>query len=31
MVEGLNFRVLKLTKEEILIEGILEGVSINYE
>lgn len=30
-IKGLNFRVLKLTKEEILIEGILEGVSINYE
>lgn len=30
-IKGLNFRVLKLTKEEILIEGVLEGVSLNYE
>ncbi len=29
-LKGQDFRVLKLTKQEILIQGILEGVNILY-
>ena len=29
-LKGFGFRVLKLTKNEILVEGTLEGMSIEY-
>jgi len=30
-IKGFDFRILKLTKNEILIEGNIEGVNIKYE